>query len=126
MKILQLFLSTVTAVALVMIALQLSKLSKAPEPVINVAAPQIPAPIIEEVIVQVDVPAPEIQTVEVKVPAPVIETVQVNVPRPEFSGRLEVDFPSSIRISSIGGTVDVDHGTVRVTPADLFGFQVRQ
>ena len=88
MKILQLFLNAVTSVALVLIALQLSKLSKAPEPVINVAAPQIPAPIIEEVIVQVDVPAPEIQTVEVKVPAPVIETVRVNVPTPQFSGNI--------------------------------------
>ena len=88
MKILQLILSAVTAVALVTIAVQLSKIQKIPEPVINIAAPQIPAPIIEEVIVQVDVPAPVIQTVEVKVPAPVIETVRVNVPTPEFSGNI--------------------------------------
>jgi hypothetical protein len=91
MKILQLILSAVTAVALVTIAVQLSKIQKIPEPVINIAAPQIPAPIIEEVIVQVDVPAPVIQTVEVKVPAPVIETVKVNVPTPQFSGNMSVD-----------------------------------
>lgn len=88
MKIIQLILSAVTAVALVIIAVQLSKIQIIPEPVINIAAPQIPAPIIEEVIVQVDVPAPEIQTVEVKVPAPVIETVRVNVPTPQFSGNI--------------------------------------
>jgi len=88
MKIIQLILSAVTAVALVIIAVQLSKIQIIPEPVINIAAPQIPAPIIEEVIVQVDVPTPEIQTVEVKVPAPVIETVRVNVPTPQFSGNI--------------------------------------
>jgi len=119
MKILQLILSAITAVALVTIAVQLSKIQKIPEPVINIAAPQIPAPIIEEVIVQVNVPAPEIQTVEVKVPAPVIETVRVNVPTPEFSGRLNVDFPSSLRISSIGGTVDV-------SPSSFMGFRITQ
>ena len=52
MKILQLILSAVAAVALVTIAVQLSKIQKIPKPVINIAAPQIPAPKIEEVIVK--------------------------------------------------------------------------
>ena len=95
MKILQLILSAVTAVALVIIAMQLSKIQIIPEPVINIAAPQIPAPIIEKVIVQVDVPAPVIQTVEVKVPAPVIETIMVNVPTPEFSGNISTHVNTS-------------------------------
>jgi hypothetical protein len=88
MKIIQLIISSVTAIALVAIAIQLTQIT---QPIINIPAPQIPAPIIEEVIVQVDVPAPEIQTVEVKVPAPVIETVKVNVPTPQFSGNMSVD-----------------------------------
>ena len=115
MKFLQLILSTVIAFALVAIAVQLSKIQNIPVPVINIAAPQIPAPIIEEVIVQVDVPEPVIQTVEVKVPAPVIETVQVNVPTPQFSGRLDVDFPSYI---TVGGLIDVS--------PPLSGFKIRQ
>ena len=56
MKILQLILRTITAAALIVIAVQLTKIT---QPVINIAAPQIPAPINKEVIVQVDVPAPQ-------------------------------------------------------------------
>ena len=91
MKILQLILSAITATALIVIAVQLTKVT---QPVINITAPEIPAPIIEEVIVQVDVPAPELQNVEVKVPAPVIETVEVNVPAPVFSGNITADIDS--------------------------------
>ena len=89
-KALQLILSAVTAVALVIIAVQISKIQITPEPVVNIAAPQIPAPIIEQVVAQVNVPTPEIQTVKVEVPAPIIETVKVNVPTPEFSGNMTV------------------------------------
>ena len=106
MKILQLILSAVIAVALVTIAVQLSKIQIIPEPVINIAALQIPAPIIDEVIVQVDVPTPEIQTVEVKVPAPVIETVEVNVPTPQFSGNMSAYVETSgieMQLSKVAG-----------------------
>lgn len=119
MKVLELILSVTTTIALVVIAVQLTKVT---QPVIHIAAPQVPAPVIEEVTVQVDVPAPELQNVEVKVPAPVIETVKVNVPTPEFSGRLDVDFPSSFYINGIGGTVDISG---RVEPKDIFGFKIR-
>ena len=121
MKIIQLIISSVTAIALVAIAIQLTQIT---QPVVNIAAPQIPAPVIKEVIVQVDVPVPEIQNVEVKVPAPVIETVKVNVPTPEFSGRLNVDFPSSFYITGIGGTVYLG-GTVDVEPSSYRGFKIR-
>lgn len=119
MKIIQLIISAITASSLIVIAIQLSQISKVPEPVINIAAPQIPAPVIKEVVVNVDVPTPKIQTVEVIVPAPVIETVEVNVPKPIFSGDLDVDFPRRISVDIIGGL-----GSVEVRPASFSGFKI--